>query len=67
DTLYMKLYMKYCPLLNYCKFSVAVEALRQLGLVNVSFSDMIIKRVKISGKADLNSAPILISLKEKIN
>ncbi len=67
DALYMKLYMKYCPLLNYCKFSVAVEALRQLGLVTVSFSDMIIKRVKISGKADLNSAPILISLKEKIN
>lgn len=61
------LYMKFCPVLNYCKFSVAVEALRQLGLITVSFSDTVIKRVRTTGKSDLNSAPILISLMEKIN
>lgn len=60
------LYMKFCPALNYCKFSVAIEALRQLGLITFSFSDSVIKRVKTTGKSDLNSAPILISLRQKI-
>lgn len=61
------LYMKFCPALNYCKFSVAVEALRQLGIVTVSFSDSVIKRVRTSGKSDLSSAPVLVALREKIN
>ncbi|MDE6781399.1 MAG: single-stranded-DNA-specific exonuclease RecJ, partial [Ruminococcus sp.] len=61
------LYMKFCPALNYCKFSVAVEALRQLGLVTVSFSDSVIRRVKNAAKTDLSSAPVLIALGKKLN
>lgn len=61
------LYMKFCPALNYCKFSVAVEALRQLQLITVSFSDSVIKRVKNAGKTNLSSAPVLIALSEKLN
>lgn len=61
------LYMKFCPELNYCKFSVAVESLRQLRIVTVSSSDGNIKRVPTTERFDLNSAPILISLREKIN
>lgn len=61
------LYIRFCPALNYCKFQVAVEALRQLGLVTVSFSDSVIKRTEFTGRTDINSAPILISLGEKLN
>lgn len=63
DTLFLRLVSQQ---LNYCRFRVAVEAMRQLGLISVSATDQIIKRNKISGRADLNSAPVLISLREKI-
>lgn len=63
DTLFLRLISRH---LNYCRFRVAVEAMRQLGLISVSATDQIIKRNKISGRTDLNSAPVLISLSEKI-
>ncbi|MCM1506291.1 MAG: single-stranded-DNA-specific exonuclease RecJ [Ruminococcus flavefaciens] len=62
-----QLYMKFCPEINYCKFSVAVEALRQLGLVTVSSETSVIKRVKTDKKSDLDSAPVFISLRKKLN
>lgn len=61
-----KLYMQLSSEMNYCKFSVAVESFRQLRLITVSSSDTIIKRVPVSKKYDLDSAPVIISLKKKI-
>ncbi len=63
DTLYLKLND---PAINFCKFSVSIEALRQLGLIKMSYSDSKIYRVKVTHKADLNSAPILVSLRNKV-
>lgn len=62
DTLYIKLND---PKINYCKFCVAIEALRQLGLVTISSADSNIRKVKVTQKADLNSAPILVALRNK--
>lgn len=62
DTLYIRLAD---PKINYCRFRTSVEALRQLGLVRVKTSDSNITRVKGAQKTDLNSAPILVSLREK--
>lgn len=61
-----KLYITLSREMNYCKFSVAVESFRQLGLVTVSSSDSVIKRVQVNKKYDLDSAPVIISLKKKI-
>lgn len=63
DNLYIKLRSE----MNYCKFLVAIESFRQLGLVTVSSSDSVIKRVAVNEKTDLCSAPVIISLKEKIS
>ena len=63
DTLYLRLGD---PRINYCKFNAAIEALRQLGLVSCSSADSTVSRVKVSQKAELNSAPILVSLREHI-
>ena len=63
DTLYIRLNDKS---INYCKFCVSVEALRQLGLITVSCSDTKIKRVRVSQKADLDSAPVLVSLRSRL-
>ncbi|MBP5581906.1 MAG: single-stranded-DNA-specific exonuclease RecJ [Ruminococcus sp.] len=63
DTLYIKLND---PNINYCKFCVAAEALRQLGLVTVSSAESKIKRVKVTQKADLDSAPVLVSLRSRL-
>ena len=51
---------------NYCRFRTALEALRQLGLVTVSSADSAVKRVSVTQKADLGSAPILLELHRKI-
>lgn len=53
--------------LNYCKFCVAIEALRQLRLITVSSADGTVHRTAAEKKADLLSAPILASLKEKLD
>lgn len=54
------------PAFNFCKFSVALEALRQLNLIEVTSADNVVKKVKVSHKVDLQTAPILIELKSKI-
>ncbi len=63
DALYLKLSD---PRMNYCKFNAALEALRQLGLIRFSSADSSVSRVKVSKKADLNTAPVLVSLREHI-
>ena len=63
DTLFLRLGD---PRINYCKFNAALEALRQLGLIRFSSADSTVSRVKVSQKADLNSAPVLVSLREHI-
>lgn len=60
-----KLYMKFCPSLNYCKFLVAVEALRQLGIVTVSSSDSVIRKTVTDKKSDFYSAPVISALIKK--
>lgn len=63
DTLYIRLGD---PRINYCRFRTSVEALRQLGLIKYTVTDSNISRVRVTKKTDLNSAPILVSLREKI-
>ena len=63
DTLYLRLRD---PKINFCKFSTAIEALRQLGLIKLSSADSIITRVKVTQKADLDSAPVLSALRQKL-
>ncbi len=63
DTLYIKLNDRN---INYCKFCVSIEALRQLGLVTVSCSDKKIKRVRVSQKSDLDSAAVLVLLRDRL-
>ena len=63
DTLYIRLNDRS---INYCKFCVSLEALRQLGLVSVSGSDSMIKRISVTHKADLDSAPVLVSLRSRL-
>lgn len=60
DNLYINLNDKN---INYCKFCVSLEALRQLGLITVSAQDSRIKRSKVTQKADLDSAPVLVKLR----
>ncbi len=57
------LYFQICGNVNYCRFAVAVEALSQLGLITVNCGDNIIRRVRVSQKADLDSAEILVKLR----
>jgi len=54
------------PQINYCKFLISIEALRQLGLISFKASDNSVCRVKVDKKVDLQSAPVLTRLKEKI-
>ena len=64
DTLYIRLNDRN---INYCKFCVSVEALRQLGLITVSSADNKICRVKVTQKAELDSAPVLVSLRSRMS
>jgi single-stranded-DNA-specific exonuclease len=52
--------------MNYCKFLVAVEALRQLGLISYTSESNSISRIRTTGKADLQSAPILMEINAKM-
>ena len=52
------------PGINYCKLSVIIEALRQLGLVSVSYSAGKVTRVPVTEKKDLMSAPVLVKLNQ---
>ena len=51
--------------LNYCKFLVAVEALSQLNLIDYKYSEKKVRRIKAEKKVDINTAPILLRLREK--
>lgn len=64
DVLYIRLNN---PKINYCRFCVAVEAMRQLGLISVSSADTVIKRIENAPHTDINSAPILVSIRDKLN
>ena len=61
DTLYLRLAD---TKLNYCCFCVAAEALRELGLVRISPAGSVISRIKVEKKAQLDSAPVLVRLRE---
>lgn len=61
------LYSQLCRYMNYCKFSAAVEAFRQLGIISISSADSVIKKTVTDSKSDFNSAPVIIALKEKIS
>ena len=63
DTLYIRLNARN---INYCKFRISAEALRQLGLVSVSCADGAIKRISVTQKAELDSAPVLASLRSRL-
>ncbi|MBQ8959828.1 MAG: single-stranded-DNA-specific exonuclease RecJ [Ruminococcus sp.] len=60
------LYIKLAARLNYCKIAVSAEALRELGLIRWSPADGRFFRLKVSHKADLDKAPVLLKLKEVI-
>lgn len=63
DTLYIRISDRN---INYCRFCISIEALRQLGLVSVSCAGSMIKRISVTQKADLDSAPVLVSLRSKL-
>lgn len=62
DMLYSQIFSEN---LNYCKFLVAIEALAELKLIDYIYSEKKVKRLKADGKVNLETAPILIKLKEK--
>lgn len=62
DLLYLKLSD---TKLNYCKFRAALEALSQLELISVSSADSTAKRLQVTKKADLDSAPVLAAIRSK--
>jgi len=49
--------------MNYCRFCVAAEALRELGLVGITSSDQRITKLPVTKKADLDAAPVLARLR----
>ena len=49
--------------LNYCKLRLSLEAFRELGLVSISGTDQRVDRIKVTKKADLASAPVLVRLR----
>ncbi|MDD7184331.1 MAG: single-stranded-DNA-specific exonuclease RecJ [Oscillospiraceae bacterium] len=62
DMLYSQIFSEK---LNYCKFLVAIEALAELKLIDYIYSEKKVKRLKADGKVNLETAPILIKLREK--
>lgn len=62
DMLYSQIFSEN---LNYCKFLVAVEALSQLNLIDYKYSEKKVRRIKAEKKVDINTAPILLRLREK--
>ena len=63
ERLFMKLN---APDMNFAKFSAAVEAFRQLGLITVSDGGQYITKAAVTRKADLFSAPVLAFLRQVI-
>ncbi len=54
------------PQINYCKFLIGIEALRQLGLISFKAINNSVCRVKVEKRVDLQTAPVLTLLKHKI-
>lgn len=54
------------PDINYCKFCVALEALRELKLISWSSDGMRVSRLKAEKRVDLQSAPVLYKLRAAI-
>jgi len=63
DTLYSQIFSEN---FNYCKFLTAVEALAELNLIDYDYPEKKVKRLKADRKVILDTAPILVKLKEKI-
>ena len=63
DMLYTKVFSED---LNYCKFLVVLEALAELNLIEYNSAGRKVKRLKANGKVSLDTAPVLIKLKEKM-
>ena len=63
ERLFMKLN---APDINFAKFSAAIEAFRQLGLISISAGGQLINKMAVSKKADLFSAPVLAFLRQVI-
>ena len=63
DELYIKIMDEK---LNYCRYCTAVEALRELGIIAVSSKDNTLRRIPVSQKNDLDSAPVLSRLRNMI-
>ena len=51
---------------NYCRFSVAAQALRELGHITVSSGNSRIAKVANSPKSALDSAPVLARLRSRL-
>lgn len=49
--------------INFCRFCVALEAMTQLGLIDISYADSVVRRLKATHKTDFNSAPVLADIK----
>ena len=49
--------------MNYCRFCVAAEALRELGLIGITSSDQRITKLPVTKKADIDKAPVLARLR----
>ena len=64
DTLYLRLAD---PKINYARFCTAAEALRQLGLITAAPAGQILRRVEKAEKVQLDSAPILAELRNKLD
>ncbi|MDE6776217.1 MAG: single-stranded-DNA-specific exonuclease RecJ [Ruminococcus sp.] len=60
DVLYFRLNN---PKINFCRFCVALEAMVQLGLIEISYTDSIVRRLKATHRTDFNSAPVLADIK----
>lgn len=54
------------PRINYCKFTIALQALSQLSLISRTYADNKVFRLKAEKKVDILSAPVLTELMGKI-
>ncbi|MDE5946302.1 MAG: hypothetical protein K2G63_03195, partial [Oscillospiraceae bacterium] len=63
DTLYSHIFS---DKINYCKMLVAIESLSELELIKYGDSEKKVYRLKATKKVNLESASILLKLRDKI-
>ncbi len=51
--------------LNFCKFKVCLDIFREMGLVNIDFSNDEIKKLKVTQKVNMENSNILRELQDK--